>query len=237
MKTSEKGIELLKNFEGFRSHAYKALSNEPYFTIGWGHYGADVKENDFWNQKHADRQLKKDLVKFENLVIAYDYHYHWTQNEFDALVSFTYNCGGSNLKNLLAWGKRTKNEIAYFLPQYNKANGKTIPGLVTRRTAELELFLGSVTKPPNNGSRKTFEIEKARFHDEEFDTVFYTDCACHIRVGAGIKKQPIKILDSNTRCKCYGYYSTIEFSINGNTKWLLVVADGVEGFVSENCLG
>ena len=76
MKTSEKGIELIKSFEGFRSHAYKAFKNEPYLTIGWGHYGADVKENDFWNEKHADRQLKKDLVKFENLIIAYDYHYH-----------------------------------------------------------------------------------------------------------------------------------------------------------------
>ena len=60
------------------------------------------------------------------------------QNEFDALVSFTYNLGTGNLKRLT--DNRKKNEISEGMKLYNKAGGKKLQGLVNRRNEESELF-------------------------------------------------------------------------------------------------
>ena len=70
----------------------------------------------------------------------YDGIYHFNQNQFDALVSFTYNCGVGNLKNLTQSGKRALAQISVKLLLYNKAGGVVLRGLQRRRTAEKELF-------------------------------------------------------------------------------------------------
>lgn len=70
----------------------------------------------------------------------YDGIYHFNQNQFDALVSFTYNCGAGNLKNLTQSGKRTIAQISEKLLLYNKAGGVTLLGLQRRRVAEKVLF-------------------------------------------------------------------------------------------------
>lgn len=138
MKTSNKGIELIIGFEGFSPKATKCLKSEKYYTIGFGHYGKDVDENDTITKTKAIELLKSDLVKFEKKVNKYS-AYEFTQSEFDALVSFCYNVG--NIDQLTAKGTRTKNEIADKMLLYCKSGGKVIRGLQKRREKERALFL------------------------------------------------------------------------------------------------
>ena len=138
MKTSEKGIALIISFEGFCPKAYKCLESEKYYTIGYGHYGKDVKKTDTITKEKAIDLLKKDLSVFESKVNKYN-KYGFSQNEFDALVSFAYNVG--NIDGLTKDGTRTKEEIAKCITLYNKSGGKVINGLKKRREKEKELFL------------------------------------------------------------------------------------------------
>lgn len=139
MKTSKTGIELIKCFEGLRLSAYKAVSTEKFYTIGYGHYGADVSRETIITKERAEELLTKDLEKFEKAVTALNRT--WTQNQFDALVSFAFNCGAANLKRLVA--NRDTLQIADAFLLYNKAGGKVLSGLVRRRKAERDLFLKS----------------------------------------------------------------------------------------------
>ena len=138
MKTSEKGIELIISFEGFWPKATKCLKSEKYYTIGFGHYGKDVKKNDTITKSKAIDLLKSDLEKFEKKVNKYS-SYNFTQNEYDALVSFCYNVG--NIDQLTAKGTRSKKEIADKILLYCKSGGKVIRGLQKRREKERALFL------------------------------------------------------------------------------------------------
>lgn len=137
MTISSKGVSLIKQFEGCRLTAYKCPAGV--WTIGYGHT-AGVKQGDVITQQTADDYLRNDLVKYENTVLKYDSIYHFNQNQFDALVSFTFNCGVGNLKNLTQSGKRTIAQISAKLPLYNKAGGVVLLGLQRRRAAERELF-------------------------------------------------------------------------------------------------
>lgn len=137
MKTSLTGIDLIKRFEGCRLSAYKAVPTEQFYTIGYGHYGADVVPNMTITQAAADALLVKDLERFEYQVN--DTGLSLNQNQFDALVSFTYNCGGRNLLQLVK--NRSMDQIADALLLYNKAGGKVLEGLTRRRKAERELFM------------------------------------------------------------------------------------------------
>ena len=137
MKTSQEGIELIKQFEDLRLTAYKAVSTEKYFTIGYGHCGADVKQDMVITHAEAEAYLRIDLQKFEKAVNALEFSLN--QNQFDGLVSFTYNCGPENLKKLVSG--RTLQQIADAMLRYNHAGGKELSGLTRRRHAERELFL------------------------------------------------------------------------------------------------
>lgn len=136
MKTGVAGINLIKYFEGLRLQAYKPVATEKYCTIGYGHYGADVKPDMVITADYAEALLRLDLDKFERAVNSYERN--WNQNQFDALVSFTFNCGVANLKRLVT--NRTNAQIATAIVKYNKAGGKVLKGLVRRRKAEQELF-------------------------------------------------------------------------------------------------
>lgn len=138
MKTSQNGINLIKSFEGVRLVAYKAVPTEKYLTIGYGHYGSDVTEGMTITESQAEVFLKADLIKFENKVNKYMPTYNFTQNEYDAMVSFCYNVG--SIDQLTANGTRTMEQIADKIREYNKVGGKVLKGLVTRRQAEYELF-------------------------------------------------------------------------------------------------
>lgn len=135
MKVSENGINLIKQFEGCRLDSYKDSAGV--WTIGYGHTSG-VYKGQVISQMEADMLLRQDLVKAELAVMKYDNKYHWTQNQFDALVSFAFNIGSIN--QLTAKGTRSIAEISAKIPAYRKAGGKVLPGLVRRRTAEKELF-------------------------------------------------------------------------------------------------
>ncbi|MFE0554779.1 lysozyme [Paenibacillus sp. NPDC058910] len=140
-KISQAGLSLIKSFEGCRLTAYKPVPTEKYWTIGWGHHGPDVKQGMTITQAQADDMLVRDLAKFEAYVNDQAYvpvTAQLNQNQFDALVSFCYNCGAGNLKKLCAG--RTIDQIAQNITAYNKAGGKVLAGLVRRRAAELTLF-------------------------------------------------------------------------------------------------
>ena len=156
MTTSKHGVELIKLFEGFRSKAYKAVSTEKYYTIGYGHYGADVKRGQTITAEQGEQLLVNDLKKFEAKVNEYSNRYNFNQHEFDALVSFAYNIG--SIDQLTDNGKRSRADIRAHWLEYNKSGGKVLKGLTTRRTKELELFNTPVTadiaKTDNNGADK-----------------------------------------------------------------------------------
>lgn len=138
MITSQNGINLIKEFEGCRLTAYKCPAGV--WTIGIGHTG-NIKAGQTITMERAEQLLKQDLVTYETAVTVWNYMYNWNQNEFDALVSFTFNCGTGSLRNLLKNGTRSRAEIRAALPLYNKdINGRQLPGLVRRRQAELNLF-------------------------------------------------------------------------------------------------
>lgn len=138
MRTSQNGLNLIKAFEGCRLTAYKAVKTERYYTIGYGHYGADVKKGMKITQEHAEALLVKDLQKYEKKVNKYYKRYLFNQNEFDALVSFAYNLG--SIDGLTAMGTRTRATIRKKWVLYVKSGGKVLKGLVKRRNLELFLF-------------------------------------------------------------------------------------------------
>ena len=138
MKTSQRGINLIKQFEGVRLTAYKCPAGV--YTIGYGHTRG-VKRGMKITEEEASAYLTADLLNSEKAVERYDSVYHWNQNEFDALVSFTFNCGAAKLRALLRNGRRNRSQIAETLPLYRKAGGKVLNGLERRRAAEKALFL------------------------------------------------------------------------------------------------
>ena len=135
-RINKSGLNLIKKYEGCRLNSY--ICPAGVLTIGYGHTGKDVKPNQTITKRKAISLLKKDLARFERHVQSYNYIYEWTDNEFSALVSFAYNIG--NIDQLTAYGTRTRSQIRSAMLKYVKANGKTLPGLVKRRKAELKLF-------------------------------------------------------------------------------------------------
>ena len=143
--TSQKGIDLIKGFEGCVLTAYKDIVGV--WTIGYGTTSADeavtgqrITEGLRISESTAESWLKESLRrKYEPIVNIYDNVYAWTQNEFDALVSFAYNIG--TIKKLTADGQRSKAQIAEMITAYNHAGGKVVAGLTVRREKEQELFL------------------------------------------------------------------------------------------------
>lgn len=142
MEASNAGIALIAQFEGCRLKAYKAVSTEKYYTIGFGHYGADVKQGQQITYNEALNLLKTDVKKYEAKVNKYQKKYAFNQNEYDALVSFAYNVG--SIDGLTASGRRSRETIAAKMLLYNKSGGHVLQGLVNRRVAERKLFLTPV---------------------------------------------------------------------------------------------
>ena len=140
---SQECIDFIKEKEGFKSVAYRQNKNEKYLTLGYGHYGSDVKEGQTITQEEAERLLRADLKGYTDAVLKECEHLALNQNELDALVSFTYNCGLGNLKKLTK--DRTKEEIAEHITAYtNSGSEANRKGLQIRREEEKEMFLGGI---------------------------------------------------------------------------------------------
>ena len=141
MHISDRGVDLIARYEGCRLEAYKCPAGV--WTIGYGHT-AGVKEGDtLASEEAAKALLKGDLSKYGGYVNACVKKgmigFVLTQNMFDALTSFCYNCGNGNLQKLVTG--RDAVTVADKMLLYNKGGGKVLPGLVRRREEERELFL------------------------------------------------------------------------------------------------
>lgn len=140
MKTSTNGINLIKNFEGCRLTAYKCPAGV--WTIGYGHTKG-VKKGQKITKEQAVNILQDDLKTYENGVkkaVKIDLN----QNQFDALVSFTYNVGLGAFRTSTLLKKLNKKDFtgaSKEFPRWNKANGIVLKGLVKRREAEKILFI------------------------------------------------------------------------------------------------
>ena len=191
MHINEAGLRVLKNFEGCKLKAYKPVPTEKEYTIGWGHYG--VSAGTVWTQKQADDQLVKDLVKYENYVNSM--HLNLNENQFSALVDFTYNCGLGSLQTLCR--NRSIKQIGEALTLYNKAGGKVLAGLTKRRKAEQELYFTPVSQSA---------IPKLPYKVR-------TKCELNIRKGAGVNFPIIR------KARAGEILTVWAIETNGSTKW------------------
>jgi lysozyme len=142
---NQAGLDLIKSSEGLRLEAYPdpGTGASP-ITIGYGTTGPDIKLGMTISKEQAEEFLKRDCEKFEKQVSEM-VTVPISDNAFAALVCFTYNVGAGSLKSstllkLLNSGAHPEEVGSQFL-RWNKANGKTLPGLTIRRQAEKDLFL------------------------------------------------------------------------------------------------
>ena len=190
MIISQKGIDLIKKFEGCRLKAYKDPANV--WTIGFGHTKG-VKAGDEITQEQADKLLRDDLAVYETKVDKYDNKYHWNQNQFDALVSFAYNIG--SIDQLTSNGRRSIKTISDKILEYNKAGGKKLEGLARRRKAEKALFDEAVEgdssavepQPSNSTPKETEAKDEAQASPYKVGGVYTVSVrsALNVRKGAG----------------------------------------------------
>lgn len=161
MKISADGLSLIKKNEGCRLEAYKPVATEKCYTIGYGHYGSDVLPGMVITHAQAEALLLTDLQKYEKYVN--DTGLTLNQCQFDALVSFTYNCGVGNLKKLIRG--RSLTQIADAMLSFNKGSGKVLPGLTRRRKEERALFLKDTERPPT-GNPYAIPTKSIRLHSK-----------------------------------------------------------------------
>lgn len=143
MRTSQRGVSLIKSFEGLRLLAYRDAVGV--WTIGYG-ATRGVKAGMSITKEQAERMLLNDVQRFEPEV-ARLVQVPLTGNQWDALVSFTYNLGAANLESSTLLRLLNRGDYpgaAGQFPRWNKAGGKVLPGLVRRRAAERVLFLEAV---------------------------------------------------------------------------------------------
>ena len=146
MKTSERGIQLIKHHEGVRNRPYRCPAN--LFTVGVGHLIGDGKSlppewNRTFSMEEIDGLLKRDLQRFERGILKMLPNVPLRQGEFDCLVSFSFNLGlgtfqRSTLRQALLRGD--KKAAMESLVKYCKAGGRILKGLQTRRLDERALF-------------------------------------------------------------------------------------------------
>ena len=140
MKTSDAGINLIKSYETCRLKAYKPTPDDVW-TCGWGSTDG-VTESTVWTQEQADAALRDDLEDAERCINKF-VRVPLTQNEFDALVSLTFNIGcnafsGSTLLKLL--NSYDYDGAAAQFPRWDKQKGQPLAGLTRRRKDEQRMF-------------------------------------------------------------------------------------------------
>lgn len=207
MRISAKGIKLIHSCEGCRLKAYKALPHEQYYTIGWGHYGPDVRFNQTITQAEADALFINDIKVYEDRVNKYNSIYNFSQNEFDALVSFCYNIGSIN--QLTKNGTRDKQTVGVKILEYNKSGGRIIEGLKRRRIAEYNMFFDNA----DNGYLIAKRVLKK-----------------------GKKTKEVKILQKNLN-ELYGFNLAIDGSFGGKTETAVKKMQEIEGLVIDGSYG
>lgn len=165
MKTNQAGIDLIKSFEGLMDGNPATINLDPYlcpagyWTVGWGHVLRDRagrmikgKENEHlarhWcptglTKEKCEILLKMDLPEYEKDVQRL-ITVKLNENQFSALVSFTFNLGEGNLEKSTLRAKLNQGNYLEAADEFEKwimANGRKLAGLERRRKAEKELFL------------------------------------------------------------------------------------------------
>ena len=160
MKTGKNGVELIKSFEGLHDGDLTQIGLQPkkdpigIWTEGWGHAMRDKKGNFLRGSKmptgtiktiqEADNLLIEDLKVYE-LIVLRKVTRKLTQNQFDALVSHTYNTGGSSTLFRLVNNNAPNSEIKnWFETKYITGGGKKLNGLIRRRKAESDLYFSKL---------------------------------------------------------------------------------------------
>lgn len=143
MNLSKEGVELIKRFEGLRLKAYKCQAG--IWTIGYGHTKG-VREGQTITTDKAEDLLMQDIIPVENVINKMGVE--MTQIQFDSLVSFVFNIGSgkffaSTLYCRIQIGA-SKEQIAKLMLKWIYVKGAKSRGLMNRRVAEANMYLGSV---------------------------------------------------------------------------------------------
>lgn len=142
LTTSQAMVDIIKEQEGLSLKACKAIPSEEYWTIGYGHYGAEVGANQTITEPEAEALLKSDLKVFENAVNS-AVKVGLTQSQFDACISLAYNIGtgafaNSDIVKNINGGKFGHACVDF--PSWRKAGGQILAGLFSRRQIEMDFF-------------------------------------------------------------------------------------------------
>lgn len=159
MRTSQRGIDLIKRWEGFKKIPYYCSAGV--LTVFWGHTrtARDYVGNTLTDNEAriiGERLLKEDIAQFERQVLRL-VQVPLTQPQFDALLSFTYNLGGGALERSTLLKKLNRGDYKGAAKQFDvwiNADGKRVQGLVSRRADERRMFeefaVPSITPAENN---------------------------------------------------------------------------------------
>lgn len=152
MRISEKGLAMIEKFEGCLLKASNKLDGV--WTIGYGqtgrYYGKRVRRGMTTTKAEAHAWLRDHSIKTYEDAVTQAVKVPLNQNQFDALVSFTYNVGVGALKQSTTLRRLNAGDYtgaADALTMWTKCNGKVLAGLVRRRKEERALFLTPVTQP------------------------------------------------------------------------------------------
>lgn len=203
LTTSEKAIRLLKQMEGFAKYAYR---DNGQYSIG---YGTSCNPSDYPNgvtEEQADALLRERLPSMEAAVnkFADRYNLKFNQQQFDALMLFTYNCGAgwtstdSDFRTSVINGD-TGNDFIYYMTRWCTASGEVSLGLVDRRLAEADLYLYGYynLRAPENYGYALFDANNG---------------TCESRIQGYDASQPVKVrtVPVYTGYRFLGWYSAKE---------------------------
>lgn len=218
MKMGPKGLALLKSFEGWSGRAYQ--DSVGVWTIGYGHTSMagppTVKRGMTITKAEGEAILKRDLKKYEQAVsdaVRVDLN----QEQFDALVSFTYNVGPGNWRKssvLRMVNAGRFDAVPARLMLWNKAGGKVLRGLTRRRAAEGELFMSS------NKENRLASAELPDVPRGKSPTQSTTNIAAGMSAVAGVTAAGREIVDNtNTMMQAAPWIVTC-LVIVGATWWI-----------------
>ena len=207
MRISQNGIDFIKKFEGCILKAYN--DGVGVCTIGYGHTGSDVWYGKVISNAEAEKLLTIDLKRFENYINSLGLNLN--QNQFDAMVSFTFNCGTGALGDNYNTGRCLRNGdyagLCNAMLSWCNGSPAVHDGLLRRRKAEIELFNRSCqpSKPAdrnigvkNNNIGEMFDMSR-KFINGKSDEILYNDNLHEVRVGW---------LRPHEECKCIGIHSS-----------------------------
>jgi lysozyme len=143
LKFDRTGLDLTETSEELRLEAYPdpATGSEPW-TIGWGHTGPDIHKGMKITRSAAEMYLMQDIERCETAIYGL-VQVPLTQYEFDALVDFVFNVGVGHFKSSTLLTLINKGQFVEASKEFSKwvyAGGRVLPGLVTRRSKEAQLF-------------------------------------------------------------------------------------------------